>query len=134
VVEDNSDGGTMRSDSARSSAPRKLFDEDALLERVSGDHKLMAEVIRLFLDELPMRLHAIQIAVAAENAEALRVSAHALRGAAGNLSVDGLVEAARILERLGADAHMNAAGAAWTTLSVEAGNVTDILRRHAAAA
>jgi HPt (histidine-containing phosphotransfer) domain-containing protein len=81
-----------------------------------------------------MRLAAIETAVAGNDSEGLRVSAHALRGAAGNLSADGLVEAAHLLERLGAEAQMQAAGAAWQRLSSEAAKVIDVLRRHAAAA
>jgi PAS domain S-box-containing protein len=106
------------------------FDEDALRQRVSGDHELMTDVIRLFLEDLPKRLGAIKSAVTARDAEALRTAAHALKGAAGNLSAGGLFEAARALERVGAESRMDAADAAWRQLSVEATNVIDVLRRH----
>jgi HPt (histidine-containing phosphotransfer) domain-containing protein len=146
VVEQQSDGSVSQIavGSAGSALPLaaaasadvapKMFDEDALLERVSGDHKLMIEVIRLFLDDLPARLVAIESAVKAGNAEAIRTTSHALKGAAGNLSVEALVEAARVLERIGADVRLHAAEAAWKQLSIEAASVGDILRRHAAAA
>jgi HPt (histidine-containing phosphotransfer) domain-containing protein len=84
----------------------------------------------LFLDDLPGRLAAIQDAVANQDAAALRATAHALKGSAGNLSAVGLFEAARVLERIGAESRMDAAEAASRQLSVEASNIIDVLRRH----
>jgi signal transduction histidine kinase/CheY-like chemotaxis protein len=110
------------------------FDAGALLQRVSGDHDLMTDVIRLFLEDLPDRLAAIHDAVTARNAEGLRAAAHALKGAAANLSAGGLFDMAAVLERIAAESHMDAAEAAWRQLSVEASNVIDVLRRHSASA
>jgi len=126
VVEQDSDGGGIQ---APIVAP-VTFDEDTLRERLSGDRALMTDVIRVFLEDLPMRLGAIKDAVTGRNAEALRTAAHALKGAASNLSAGGLFEAAHVLERLGAEARMDAAEAACRQLSVEASNVIDVLRRH----
>jgi HPt (histidine-containing phosphotransfer) domain-containing protein len=79
---------------------------------------------------LPVRLAAIKEAVTGRNAVGLRAAAHALKGAAANLSAGGLFEAANVLERLGAESRMDAAEAAWRPLSVEASHVIDVLRRH----
>jgi signal transduction histidine kinase/CheY-like chemotaxis protein len=106
------------------------FDEEALRCRVSGDEQLMTDVIRVFLEDLPIRLAAIKDAVTGRNAVDLRAAAHALKGAAANLSAGGLFEAASVLERVGAEGRMDAAEAAWRRLSVEASNVIDVLRRH----
>src|SRR5688572_25354485 len=95
---------------------------------VSDDQQLMGDVIRAFLGDLPVQLAAIKAAVTGRNAEALRTAAHALKGAAGNLSAVGLFEAAHVLERLAAESHMDAAEAAWRQLSDEAINVIDALR------
>ncbi len=105
------------------------FDEEALRQRLGGDDELMADVIRLFLEDLPARLAAIKDAVDGRNAEALRTAAHALKGSAANLSAGGLHEAARVLERIGSESRMDAAQAAWRRLSVEATNIIDVLRR-----
>ena len=101
---------------------------------MSGDDELMTDVIRVFLEDLPVRLAAIRDAVTSRDAVGLRAAAHALKGAAANLSAGGLVEAARVLERLGAESRMDAAEAAWRPLSVEASHVIDVLRRHSASA
>src|SRR5207249_396604 len=92
----------------------------------------MTELIDLFLDDLPVRLAAINAAVTARNADALRAAAHGLKGSAASLSADALCEAARVLERIGAESRMDAADAAWRHLSVEASHLIDVLRRRSA--
>jgi two-component system, sensor histidine kinase and response regulator len=106
------------------------FDEEALRHRLSGDADLITDVIGVFLEDLPVRLAAIKEAIGRRDGPALRAAAHALKGAAGNLSAVGLFEAARALERVGAESRMDAAEGAWRQLSVEATNVIDVLRRH----
>ncbi len=96
------------------------LDGAALLARVGGDADLMRTVIQLFMEDCPARLAAIHAAVVAGDAEQLRISAHALRGAAGTLSAPGVVEATRVLERIGAENRLEAAEAAWRMLSAEA--------------
>ncbi|HEX9462751.1 MAG TPA: response regulator, partial [Alphaproteobacteria bacterium] len=127
VVEQGSDGfGAPRQPAAPlyPAAPEPdIFDENALRRRVSGDEQLMADVIRVFLEDLQPRLAAIRDAVTARNATALRMAAHALRGAAGNLSAGRLVEAARALERAGEESNMDAVDAASDRLSAAAGEV-----------
>jgi two-component system sensor histidine kinase/response regulator len=129
VVEQDGDGG-----GAQAVATPVTFDEDALRHRLSGDDELMTDVIRLFLEDLPVRLAAISDAVIARNADVLRAEAHALKGAAASLSALGLFEAAHVLERVAAESHMEAADAAWRQVSVEACNVIDVLRQPSVSA
>jgi len=131
VVEQEGNGGGGLQTAV---AERVTFDEGALRHRLSGDQELMTDVIRAFLEDLPVRLAAINDAVTSRNADALRAAAHALKGAAANLSAGGLFEAARVLERVGTESRMDAAEGAWRQLSVEASNVIDVLRRHHASA
>jgi two-component system sensor histidine kinase/response regulator len=126
VVERDDDGGRV----PPAVVEAVTFDEDALRHRLSGNDRLMTDVIRLFLEDLPARLAEIHAAVIGKNAGALRAAAHALKGAAGNLSAGGLFEAAQVLERVAAESHMDAAEGAWRRLSVEATNVIDVLRRR----
>ncbi len=106
------------------------FDEAELLERTSGSAEIAAEVMRLFLDDCPVRLSAIEAAVRGGDAEELRLAAHALKGAAGNLSATGTCQAADALERIGAEGRMDAAAAAWEHLSIEAGRLLEDLTRR----
>src|SRR5262249_16730395 len=87
-------------------AVRPPVDASALLERLGGDERLMSDVIRIFIDDCPVRLEAIRSAVTDRHAERIRVEAHALKGAAGNLAATGLFEAAQTLERIGAEGRL----------------------------
>ena len=126
VVEQGGDGGGVQATPAGPAA----FDQGALLRRLSGDHELMVEVIQVFLEDLPARLAAIEAAVTDRNAGALRSAAHALKGAAGNLSAGRLFESALVLERAGAESQMATASAAWRQLARDAKNIVDELGPH----
>ena len=100
------------------------------MERLGGDEELLLDVVRLFLDDCPVRLAAIKAAVDSANAEQIRTTAHALRGAAANLSAQALTDAARTLERLGAENRLEPTEAAWRQLFTEATKVIDTLRQY----
>jgi two-component system sensor histidine kinase/response regulator len=104
-------------------------DRERLMVRLEGDEQLFLDVVRLFLDDCPMRLAAIKAAVDSRDAEKIRTTAHALKGAAANLSAQRLFEAARTLERLGAERRLEPAEAAWRQLSLEATSVINMLRQ-----
>jgi HPt (histidine-containing phosphotransfer) domain-containing protein len=104
------------------------IDRDLLIERLGGDEELLADVARLFFLDCPERLAAIRTALDDHDAERIRTTAHALKGAAGALSAQGLFDAARTLERMGAEGRLEAAEAVWRGLSVEAANVISALR------
>jgi two-component system sensor histidine kinase/response regulator len=100
-----------------------------VLERLGGDAELFADVTRLFLEFCPAGVSAIKAAIDNNDAAELRTTAHALKGAAANLSAGALCAAAQTLERLGAESRLEPAEAAWRQLSVEAAVVMDTLRR-----
>jgi CheY-like chemotaxis protein len=104
-------------------------DRPALLERLGGDEQLLSDVIQIFLDDCPVRLEAIRAAVSERHADRVRQEAHALKGAAANLSATGLFEAAQALERIGAENRLEAAEAGWRLVSAEAARAMDALRR-----
>jgi CheY-like chemotaxis protein len=107
---------------------KPIVDRSAMLDRLDGDETLLADVVRLFLEDCPVRLAAIEAAVDARQPERIRVEAHGLKGAAANLAAARLFEAAEVLEQIGAESRLNAAEAAWRRLSIEAAQVLDALR------
>jgi two-component system sensor histidine kinase/response regulator len=111
------------------SDPAASVDRAELMERLDGDQGLLADVIAIFLDDCPRRLTAIKAAVDQGNAARIEAAAHALKGAAGNLSAAGLFDAARTLERIGAEGRLSAAEPAWRRLAMEAAYVMDTLHR-----
>jgi signal transduction histidine kinase/CheY-like chemotaxis protein len=112
---------------AAATAASPAFDHEAFLNRVGGDEDLRDDVIRLFLDDCPRCLQAIKDAVDRRDPELIRTTAHALKGAAGNLAANGLFEAATAMEQVGAESRMSAVEAAWRRLSSEAADLMNAL-------
>jgi len=131
VVEDGSAG-----DPAGAAPPAAAaFDRALLLARLGGDEALLALVVQLFLEDCPGRLAAIRQAVDARDAEALEASAHALKGAAANLSASRLMAAAAALEGAAREQQLECADAGWRLVVNEASALMDALgHTHALAA
>ncbi len=129
VVEDVSAAGATP---PPSTTAKGAIDHASLLERLGGDHTLFTDVVQLFLTDCPPRLTAIKAAVEARNLPAVRAEAHALKGAASNLSAAGLFDAAATLERVAVEGRADAAAAAWRRLSTEATHALDQLRQFEA--
>ena len=104
-------------------------DRSALLARLGGDEELLRDVVRLFLVDCPARLAAIKSAIEGRDADRVRTEAHALKGAASNMSAPEIVEAARALERMGAEGKLDAADGALRQLSNAADAALDLLRQ-----
>jgi CheY-like chemotaxis protein len=125
VVEDDAEPIAAAAEPAN----RATVDDSALLERLGGDEQLFTEVIQSFLDDCPARLAAIRDAVERRDASSVRLAAHALKGAAGNLSATGLFDAAKNLEELGAEGDTGSFESAWHHLAAEASQAMSILRQ-----
>src|SRR5439155_25785749 len=80
---------------------RGVANYEAVLARVGGDTELLADVSRLFIDEVPGHSEEIRSALDARDADALRRTAHTLKRAAANFDAAALVGAARQLEEMG---------------------------------
>jgi CheY-like chemotaxis protein len=113
---------------AAAKAPAVAIDHESLMHRVGGDEQLVTEIALLFLADCPARVAAIQAAVEASDPDAIRLAAHALKGAAGNLSAVDLMAAARALERIGTEKRLDAAPAAFRELATQAVLAMDCLR------
>jgi len=130
VVEEESVGGGV----SPVSGEKTVFDQAALRERLGEDDELIAEVIGVFLEDLVVRLAAIEDAVTRRNAESLRLEVHALKGAAGNVSAVRLFETARLLEQIASESRLDDVAAVWQQLSLDARTARDVLRAFAAPA
>ena len=113
-------------------APRRPepFDENELVNRVGGDRTVLRDVIELFLEDCPRHLAAIQDAVTRRDANAIRLTSHALKGAAGNLSARLVFQDVAVLERLGAESRLDAAEGAWRALATDSATLLDALQRY----
>jgi len=66
-----------------------------------GEPDVLAEVLRLFLSEVPRRMELLRIACAAGNIEGVYRSAHSLQGSAGNIGAMRLLAVCKKLNDLG---------------------------------
>jgi signal transduction histidine kinase/CheY-like chemotaxis protein/HPt (histidine-containing phosphotransfer) domain-containing protein len=123
LVEQMADGG-----SSGGTGGELISIPTEVLARVGGDRELLAEISRLFVDDVPRHLARIQAALGAQDGEALRRAAHGLKGAAANFDADGVVRAARALEEMGRTGEFVAPDAAWKTLTVETDRLVRMLR------
>jgi two-component system sensor histidine kinase/response regulator len=105
----------------------RSFDADEMRQRL-GDDELMADVIRLFLEDCPANVHAIAAAVEAANAAQIRTTAHALKGSAATLAAHGVVKAAGTLESLGSSNDVPAARAHFPALVDEVDRLIEALQ------
>jgi two-component system, sensor histidine kinase and response regulator len=121
-------GASGLADATSATSAPATIDRVLVMQRLGGDEELFAEVSRLFLEDCPVRLAAIGVAVDQQDAEKIRETAHALKGAAGNISATRLFEATAALERIGAEGRLPAARAAWRRLEAEAAVAMQALR------
>jgi CheY-like chemotaxis protein len=80
--------------------PDAILDRAQLLSRLDGDRALLAEIVRLFVEERPALLGGMEHALAAGDAPELARAAHKAKGAFGNLSAPLAQQAAVELELL----------------------------------
>jgi CheY-like chemotaxis protein len=101
-------------------ASSSTIDRDELLQRLYGDEQLAADVVRLFVDECPTMVDAVGSALAQRDVEQVRKAAHTLKGSASTAAAHRVADAARTIERLAAEGHLDALDEAWVQLSKEA--------------
>jgi two-component system sensor histidine kinase/response regulator len=95
---ESDDDQPQREDSDETQALLQCFDRDKLSERFGGDEELMEMVLESFGQEAPELIDLISAAIEAEDAEAIRKNAHALKGTAANVNAERLRQAALDLE------------------------------------
>jgi two-component system sensor histidine kinase/response regulator len=85
-------------------AAEKLLDMSALAavrELDAGEGTILAEVIGLFLDDVPNHLEALRSALGQRDASGVARAAHALKSAAGNVGATRVVQLCRQIEQAG---------------------------------
>jgi len=90
-----------------------------LLERVGGDRKALADLVRIFRADWPKQVARLREAVRESDAQALRSAAHALKGAVSNFAAPGATEAALRLQKMGEAGQLVGAEAALESLKGE---------------
>jgi two-component system, sensor histidine kinase and response regulator len=108
-----------------------VVDFPRLLERVGGDRKALAQLVRIFRADAPKQLARIRQAVRSSNAPALRSAAHAVKGAVANFAAPSATDAAARLQRMGDTGHLAGADGALDRLEREIERVLEVLAERA---
>lgn len=78
-----------------------IFDKDQLLENLDHDMDLIKDLVEIYISTIEERLKEIDISIKTSDYEALRVSAHTLKGSSSNFFANNVVEISAKLEALG---------------------------------
>ncbi len=97
----------------------KVVDWKVALGRVDGDEALLADLARLFCEELPKMLSAVQEAVEAKSPEELKQAAHALKGPVATFAAQPAFDAASSLERIANSPDLSSVEDAFAVLVAE---------------
>ncbi|CBL46760.1 Probably signal protein, hpt [gamma proteobacterium HdN1] len=85
-------------------------------------------LINTYLSDSEARIVDIQAAIDSADADALRKSAHSIKGSSSNVCATALAEIARLLENAGKEGTTNGMQAKLDELKAEFAVVTEILR------
>lgn len=77
--------------------PQPTTERDAIYSTFADDPDF-AELVDLFVSEMPQRIELLETSTAPEHREQLRRAAHQLKGAAGSYGFQGLTDSAARLE------------------------------------
>ena len=107
-------------------APSRL-DVDDMRRRLGDDDELIGTVLQLFVEHCPGQLAAVKTAVDTAAVDAVRRSAHLLKGSAGTLGATGVVAAAMALEQAAERGEHSLFTRGYATLAAEVEQLLDEL-------
>jgi len=107
------------------------IDWKAALSAVGGDRELLADLIKVFLDECPKMLADIRSSAQAGDLEKLRRAAHTLKGSMGYFGAAAAFSRAQEMERLAKSNELDSARGQLVAVEAEIGRILPSLKRFA---
>ncbi|OGL45684.1 MAG: hypothetical protein A2161_08520 [Candidatus Schekmanbacteria bacterium RBG_13_48_7] len=83
---------------------KKTFDKNALMNRLGDDTDLFREVIKVYEEDVPRQLKILHEALENNDIKQIRMQAHTLKGASGNIGANNIQELALQMEK-GTESH-----------------------------
>jgi HPt (histidine-containing phosphotransfer) domain-containing protein len=105
-----------------------IINIQTLRERLDGDFALLVELAQLFLADSPKLVTAVEDALKSKNSEKLGKSSHTIKGAVSNFSAERAFNAAFELEKIGKNAELDKAEAAFEKLKGEIESMREALK------
>ena len=110
------------------SANKDGFDRRAVLHRLDGDVELLGQLVEMFFQECPEYLDQIRAAISDQDNEALRKSAHGLKGPVSTLGLTSALDAVLELEGIGKSDSMEGSQSAYDELNRELVRMKTVLQ------
>jgi two-component system, sensor histidine kinase and response regulator len=99
------------------------------LSRLGGDLELYRQLAEIFMQTCPSFVERIGDAIHRSDFRELQIAAHTLKGAAGTLGVDDVVDAAEELETMGARGDVTEAKRVYELLKILVSRMEEVLMR-----
>jgi CheY-like chemotaxis protein len=112
----------------------RIFDLQTALRATAGDGEVLAEAVRLYLDDSTHQLEKMAGALERGDARGLARAAHSMRGALAAIAAEAAAEAAKRLETMAADGNLEASRSALAALHLELQRLTPVLQNMLEAA
>ncbi|MFC1735999.1 response regulator [Candidatus Hydrogenedentota bacterium] len=104
-----------------------IYDGPAFLELLSGDEKLLKQILEIFLEETPRQLASLRESVAGGDADAVSRIAHSIKGSCGTITAIQMRTAALRLEAAARNEGLDQADELLDNLESEFENVRTCL-------
>ena len=109
-------------------AAASALDAEALLERFSGNRKLLRAIVGTFREDCPKMMARIRNALTGHDAAGLADGAHALKGSVGNFGPSKAFETAREMEKNARQGKLDGAWELYATLEDEIASLLPALQ------
>ncbi|SHJ19217.1 Signal transduction histidine kinase [Malonomonas rubra DSM 5091] len=107
----------------------EVFDRKELLDRLLGDEDLVEIILAGALEDLPKRIASLEQGLAQKDAPLVRNQAHAIKGAAANISAPAVKAVASLLEKAGEAQDLLTAADLLVDLQREFARLRELLKR-----
>jgi len=114
----------------QSQAPPSAALPAGLLERVGGDEKLLHQMIRTFLNDMPKRISSLHQQIRRKNSHQIASLAHAIHGSAAIFGAPEASAFARQLQNLGRDCDFQRSAQVFQLLKEEIAKLEQNLRGY----
>jgi len=108
---------------------REAVNLNEILDRLGGNVGLLQSIVSLFDEDCPGQMASIQAAIKANDADALAIAAHTLKGSLLALSAERASAAVLELEKMGRESRFHGAAELFAILESEVAAVGDELQK-----
>ncbi|WP_076410693.1 response regulator [Shewanella sp. UCD-KL12] len=108
----------------------EVWDKQALLKRSMGKESLFNAIVKLFLEDMPKRVVALNDAGCKEDMEQLRQISHTIKGVAANLGGGRLQACAAEIELAAKDGDLNVINTKLPELTAVYEELTRVVKQH----